>query len=150
MPLVAYNASYDATLLRVEFNRVSVEFDDNLWDKMILLDPYVMDCVVDKYRKGGHKLGQTAKVYGYDLENAHNASADVIATLYILKKIMPKFLKYIKDKFGQEAQNYDDLMQIQSILYREKQVNTENYYKKNKDPNANFNKSWPFADPEED
>lgn len=148
-PLVAYNGSFDATLLRVEFNRINVEFDDSLWDHMILVDPYVIDVSIDKYRRGGHKLGTVAKLYGYDLDNAHDASADVYATLAITRKIMPKFLEYIKETFGEEAKTYEDLMEIQPILYKKYKEGLEKFFRR-ENPNKTLNKSWPFADPEED
>lgn len=148
-PLVAYNASFDITLLREEFKRVGTVFDESLWDEAIVLDPYVMDVAIDQYRKGGHTLGVVAKLYGYNLDNAHDATADVYATLAILMKIMPKFLEHIKDAFGQEAKNFDDLMAIQPIFYRNYKEGLEKFFRR-KDPNKTLNKSWPFADPESD
>jgi len=148
-PLVAYNASFDSTLLREEFKRVSVEFDDKLWDQAIIIDPYVMDCAIDKYRKGGHTLGVVASLYGFDLTNAHNATADVEATLVILERIYPKFMDFAKSTYGAVPESFNDLMELQSALYRTQKEGMEEYFRRTKDPNMTINKSWPFADPEE-
>lgn len=149
IPLVAYNGSFDSTLLRVEFNRINVKFDDELWDQMVLIDPYVFDVSMDQYRRGGHTLGAVAKLYGYDLDNAHDASADVYATLFLARKMMPLFLKYLKETYGDEATSFKDLMEIQPALYRKYKADLERYFRRS-NPNKTLNKSWPFADPEED
>lgn len=147
-PLLAYNGSYDITLIRCEIERLGIDFPSELWDNMILLDPYVMDCAVDQYRKGGHTLGAVAKLYGYDLENAHNASADVLATFHVLENLSPKFLNKIVEDFDKEAETYDDLMKIQKYYYKMYKTSLERYFRKSKDKNMVINKEWPFADKE--
>lgn len=145
IPLVAYNGSYDITLTKVEFERNGIPLD---LTNMTLLDPLVMDRFLDPFRSGGRKLGTVAKLYGYDLENAHNATADVEATLHILDGILPKFLKKVEEKFGAVPQTGSDLMEIQKVLYQNQMTDLERYFRRS-DPNKRINKSWPIADPEE-
>jgi DNA polymerase-3 subunit epsilon len=44
-----------------------------------IIDPLVLDRVVDKWRKGKRTLEAAAGVYGVDLLDAHDASADAVA-----------------------------------------------------------------------
>lgn len=150
IPLVAYNGSFDYSLLRIEFDRIGIGFDPAIWDDMILIDPLIMDNELDPYRKGGRKLGTVAKLYGYDLENAHNAEADVLAVIEIAKQIVPKFIKHMEGKFGQEVSSFEDLMIIQSALYRSQKTRLEGYFRKSKGSDFTINKSWPMIDPDMD
>lgn len=145
IPIVAYNGAYDISLTRIEFERHGIPLD---WDNLILLDPIVMDRYLDPFRKGGRKLGTVAKLYGYDLDNAHNATADVEATLHIISKMFPKFVSRIEEKFGAKPETSKDFMEIQSVLYKNQMVDLERYFRKS-DPSKTINKSWPYQDREE-
>lgn len=145
IPIVAYNGAYDITLTRVEFERHGIPLD---WDSLILLDPLVMDRHLDPFRKGGRKLGRVAELYGYDLSNAHNATADVEATLHIIERMLPKFVNKIEEKFGTKPETAKDFMEIQTVLYMNQMTDLERYFRKS-DPNKTINKSWPYQDREE-
>lgn len=145
IPIVAYNGAYDITLTRVEFERHGIPLD---WDSLILLDPLVMDRHLDPFRKGGRKLGRVAELYGYDLSNAHNATADVEATLHIIERMLPKFVNKIEEKFGTKPETAKDFMEIQTVLYMNQMTDLERYFRKS-DPSKTINKSWPFQNPEE-
>lgn len=151
VPLTAYNGSFDATLIRVEFWRTGVNFDDSLWNDMILIDPMVMAKHLVPFRKGGQKLEVVAKHYGYDLSNAHNATADVEATIYVARKIIPEFVKKIENSFGTEVSDlFPDLMQIQPVLFKQQKESLEQYFrspKGGKGSDFTLNKTWPFQTP---
>ena len=75
IPVVAYNAPYDFTILHYEAKRHDlppVEFG-------FVIDPLVIDKTVDKYRKGKRTLESVAERYNVPLENAHTAKDDAIA-----------------------------------------------------------------------
>lgn len=145
IPLVAYNGGFDITLTKIEFERHGIPLD---LSNMVLLDPLVMDRFIDPYRKGGRKLGTVAKLYGYDLDNAHNATADVEATLHIIRNMMPKFLEKVQSKFGMVPETGKDFMELQSALYSHQMSDLERYFRRS-DPNKTLNKSWPIQDREE-
>lgn len=149
IPLTAYNGSFDATLLRVEFLRAGINFDDSLWNKMILIDPMVMDKYLDPWRRGGQKLGTVSKLYGYDLENAHNATADVEATIHIARRIFSKFVPKIESSLGVKINSYDELMDVQAGCYLVQKTSLEEYFrgKGGKGPDFTINKTWPFQTP---
>ena len=76
IPLVVYNAPYDLTLLDRECRRhrlVPIEHPGPI------IDPLVLDKVVDRYRKGKRTLEVTADLYGVRLDDAHDAGSDAIA-----------------------------------------------------------------------
>lgn len=145
IPIVAYNGAYDISLTRIEFERHGIPLD---WDSLILLDPLVMDRHLEPFRKGGRKLGRVAELYGYDLTNAHEATADCLAALHIAERIIPKFCGKIEEKFGERPETPKDFMDIQSVLYRNQMSDLERYFRKS-DPNKTINKSWPYQDREE-
>ncbi|WP_308287443.1 exonuclease domain-containing protein [Cryobacterium sp. 1639] len=76
-PIVAYNASFDLSMLNAEARRYGLE---PIEDFGPVLDPYVIDKAIDRYRKGKRTLVATAEYYGVLLEGAHDAEADAVAT----------------------------------------------------------------------
>lgn len=74
--LVAYNAAYDLTLLHREALRYGIP---PLVDPAPVIDPYIIDKAIDRYRRGRRTLGMTAAHYGVQLDGAHDAGADAIA-----------------------------------------------------------------------
>ena len=76
LPLVAYNAPYDLTLLNRESLRYAVA---PLLAPSPVVDPLVIDKAVDRYRKGKRTLEVTSAFYGVALEGAHDSGADAIA-----------------------------------------------------------------------
>ena len=75
IPVLAYNAAYDFTILHYEALRYGlhpVEFGN-------VIDPLVIDKTIDKYRKGKRTLGAAAERYNISLDNAHTAKDDAIA-----------------------------------------------------------------------
>jgi DNA polymerase-3 subunit epsilon len=76
MPIVAYNASYDFSLLAHEAVRHGIPA---LIDPQPVIDPLVIDKAYDRYRRGKRTLSVVAEHYAVPLDDAHEASADAIA-----------------------------------------------------------------------
>lgn len=76
IPVVAYNASFDLSLLKHEALRHGIE---PIVDPSPVIDPLVIDKTVDRYRKGKRTLDVVAAHYSVALDAAHEASADAIA-----------------------------------------------------------------------
>jgi DNA polymerase-3 subunit epsilon len=89
-PLMAYNASFDLSMLNAEARRYGLEPID--FASAIVLDPLVIDKGIDKYRKGSRKLIDAAKHYGVELteDAAHDAEQDAIATGRVGWKILER------------------------------------------------------------
>ncbi len=75
IPVLAYNAPYDFTILHYEAKRHGI--DPVKFGYVI--DPLVIDKTIDKFRKGKRTLAAAAERYGVSLENAHTAADDAIA-----------------------------------------------------------------------
>lgn len=77
-PIVAFNASYDFTVLDRELRR---HHNRTLAITGPVLDPLVIDRGVDRYRRGSRKLIAVCEHYGVPLseEDAHNSAADATA-----------------------------------------------------------------------
>jgi DNA polymerase III subunit epsilon len=75
MPLVAFNAPYDFTILHFEALRNGAT---PLVPKPVI-DPLVLDKQEMKYRSGKRTLGVLCADYGVELLDAHNSTADAIA-----------------------------------------------------------------------
>lgn len=88
-PVVAYNASYDFSLLHHDAIRRGVTPLDN---PAPIVDPLVIDKKVDTYRKGSRTLQAACDVYGVDLgSSAHDSQADAVAAGLVFKAIQEKF-----------------------------------------------------------
>lgn len=132
VPLVIYNAPYDITLLKSEFLRYGINFD-RPFDKVI--DPYVIDKAVDKYRKGKRILLETAKLYGFELVNAHTADADNKASLYIARHLLHKHFE--------DSTTIEELQELQKEWKAEQSASLQKYFRKT-DPEAVINGEWPY------
>ena len=88
IPVVAYNAPYDFTILKYEALRHGLE---PILEPFPVLDPLVIDKKVDQYRSGKRRLENAAQVYGVELSDAHNATADAVAAGRVMQAIADKF-----------------------------------------------------------
>ncbi len=76
LPIVAYNASYDFSLLAHEARRHGLP---ELHAPQPVIDPLVIDKAHDRYRRGKRTLSVVAEHYEVVLDAAHEASADAVA-----------------------------------------------------------------------
>ena len=76
IPVVAFNANYDFSLLLAECQRHGIA---PIEAPTPVIDPLVMDKAFDRYRRGKRRLTDVAEHYGVSLEDAHDAAADARA-----------------------------------------------------------------------
>jgi DNA polymerase-3 subunit epsilon len=82
VPVVAFNARFDLTILDREARRYGLRpLLDRVGgpDGMLVVDPHVLDRHFDRYRPGKRTLGAVCRQYGVSLERAHTANADALA-----------------------------------------------------------------------
>lgn len=93
MPLVSYNGSFDWSILHFELLRHGLEpMTSRLdGDPVTLIDAYVLDNKVDRYRSGSRSLVAVCEHYGVKLEEAHAAHADAAAALSVAERIAEKY-----------------------------------------------------------
>lgn len=88
IPVVAYNASYDFSLLKHEAVRWGVE---PLHAPCPVIDPFIVDKTLDRYRKGKRTLDRVAAHYAVALEAAHEAAADAIAAGRVAQALAARY-----------------------------------------------------------
>ncbi|HIZ34586.1 MAG TPA: DNA polymerase III subunit epsilon [Candidatus Ruania gallistercoris] len=87
IPVVAYNAAFDLTIIERELERHRLPTIGERLGRPLapVLDPLVIDRGVDRYRKGKRKLVDLCGHYGVQESGAlHTADVDVAATLDVL------------------------------------------------------------------
>ncbi|MEV8451460.1 3'-5' exonuclease [Streptomyces sp. NPDC052095] len=90
VPVVAYNAAFDLTLLTAELRRHGLpSLSDRLGGAGIgpVIDPYTIDRAVDRYRKGKRTLEAVCVEYGVVHGGAHDAGADALAAVRVAHAI---------------------------------------------------------------
>lgn len=131
IPVAAYNAAFDFTILKSEAERYGWDFRA----PRFILDGYVIDKKLDPYRKGKRQLAATAAHYGFDMTNAHDAEADCLAAGILTYRLLShqwifdQELSYIHNKTIEHAK--DQAASLQA------------YFRK-KDPSAIVDGTWPI------
>ncbi|MFE0511710.1 3'-5' exonuclease [Streptomyces sp. NPDC058964] len=92
-PLVVMNAPFDLTLLDRELRRHRASSLDRWFESspLLVLDPRVLDKHLDRYRKGRRTLTDLCEHYGVTLEGAHDAGADALAALDVVRAVGRRF-----------------------------------------------------------
>ncbi|MDH6611365.1 DNA polymerase-3 subunit epsilon [Streptomyces sp. SAI-208] len=92
-PLVVMNAPFDLTLLDRELRRHRASSLDRWLQASTLrvLDPRVLDRHLDRYRKGRRTLTDLCAHYEVPLEGAHDAAADALAALDVVRALGRRF-----------------------------------------------------------
>jgi DNA polymerase III subunit epsilon len=96
VPVVAYNAAFDLTLLAAELRRHALpSLDDRLGGAppAPVIDPYTIDRWVDRYRRGKRNLEAVCAEYGVVLDAAHTAPADALAAARLASAIADRHPK---------------------------------------------------------
>lgn len=133
IPVVAYNASYDLTLLNREALRHGVA---PLVDPSPVVDPLVIDKAVDKYRKGKRTLEVTSVFYGVSLTGAHDAGADAIAAGRVAQALARAYPAVLGIEAG-------ELHALQVAWSSEQAADFQSYMRRVKDPEFTTSGAWP-------
>lgn len=88
-PVVAFRAGFDLTLLSHEFDRYHI--DQLPWEKLLVLDPSVLDKQADRFRRGKRRLENVCENYGVQLKEWHSALADATAAVELTRAIGRQF-----------------------------------------------------------
>ena len=92
IPVVAYNAPYDFSLLHHEALRHGVE---PLANPFPVIDPLVVDKAYDRWRRGKRTLQVVAAHYAVQLAEAHEASADALAAGRVAQALASRFAPWL-------------------------------------------------------
>ena len=133
IPVVAYNAPYDFTILHYEALRNGLT---PLSNPAPVIDPLVIDKFLDRYRGGKRRLELTAAHYGVELTDAHNATADAVAAGRVAQAIARKFAK----RLSIDAAELHDL---QIVWSKDLDLDFEKFMQ-GKDPSFKTTLGWPL------
>ncbi|MFB9926047.1 3'-5' exonuclease [Amycolatopsis halotolerans] len=130
-PLVAYNASFDFTVLARELGRIGapalVPFP--------VVDPYVIDKHVDRYRKGKRTLTASCEHYGVKLDQAHDSDSDALAAARLAWMLANRY-----PQIGEKSLR--ELHVAQFGWYREQQLGLADYFAR-QGKQETVNTEWP-------
>lgn len=130
VPVVAFNANFDFTILAAETERHSIRFD--LPEHII--DPLVIDRAMFKYRKGKRTLEVLTEQYGLPAFDAHDATADAIAAGRLaLAQLRGTTL------------TLDRLMEMQPIWHQQQAESLEEWLRRT-DSSVVVDRGWPTKD----
>lgn len=133
VPVVAYNAPYDFTILNREATRHGITALSNLSP---IIDPLVIDKALDRFRKGKRTLEATAAFYGVPLDDAHDAGADAIAA--------GRVAQAIARAHGEALPLAATEMHAQQIEWAAEQAESfQKYMRASRDPEFTADGSWP-------
>ena len=92
MPLVAFNAPYDFTILEFEAQR----YETNTLIPIPVIDPLVIDRKL-RFGPGKRNLTVLCDLYGVKLDDAHNSTADAVAAGRIAQRQAVKYPELKQD-----------------------------------------------------
>ncbi|MEH0637055.1 3'-5' exonuclease [Streptomyces bottropensis] len=145
VPVVAYNAAFDLSLLSAELRRHSLpSLRDRLGtDPAPVIDPYTIDRSVDRYRRGKRNLEAVCGEYGVALDSAHDASADALAAARLARAIAQRHPKVA-------ALGPAELHRRQIEWYAEWAADFQAFLRRKGNPEAVVDATWPLRESAEE
>ncbi|MFD0077430.1 3'-5' exonuclease [Streptomyces sp. NPDC127166] len=140
VPVVAYNASFDLTLLAAELRRHGLpSLEERLGGTAIgpVVDPYTIDRAVDRYRRGKRTLEAVCGEYGVVLEAAHQAAADALAAVRVAVAIAERHPQVA-------ALDPAELHERQIAWYRVWAEDFQAFLRRKGDAEAVVDSTWPL------
>ncbi|MFF8606191.1 3'-5' exonuclease [Streptomyces sp. NPDC015346] len=142
VPVVAYNAAFDLTLLSAELRRHGLpSLSDRLGGAGIgpVVDPYTIDRAVDRYRRGKRNLEAVCGEYGVVLDTAHQAAADALAAVRVAVAIAERHPSVA-------ALTPVELHERQIDWYRVWAEDFQDFLRRKGSPEAVVDPSWPLRE----
>ncbi|MFG3124956.1 3'-5' exonuclease [Streptomyces sp. NPDC017615] len=142
MPVVAYNAAFDLTLLSAELRRHGLpSLAERLGGRVPapVIDPYTIDRRVDRYRRGKRNLEAVCAEYGVVLDAAHDASADALAAARLATAIAERYPKIA-------GLGTAELHRCQIEWYAEWAADFEAFLRRKGETEAVIDRVWPVRE----
>ncbi|MER5431463.1 3'-5' exonuclease [Streptomyces sp. NPDC002588] len=143
VPVVAYNAAFDLSLLSAELRRHGLpSLQDRLGgqEPAPVLDPYTIDRRADRYRRGKRNLEAVCAEYGVTLDAAHDASADALAAARLACAIADRHPKIA-------ALGPAELHRRQIEWYAEWAADFQRFLRGKGETDAVVDGAWPLREP---
>uniref|UniRef100_A0AAU2VK33 3'-5' exonuclease n=1 Tax=Streptomyces sp. NBC_00008 TaxID=2903610 RepID=A0AAU2VK33_9ACTN len=143
VPVVAYNAAFDLTLLTAELHRHGLpSLSERLGGAGIgpVVDPYTIDRAVDRYRKGKRNLEAVCVEYGVVHGGAHDAGADALAAVRVAYAIAARHGSVA-------ALSAAELHERQIAWYAEWAADFQRFLRRKGTADAVIDGRWPVREP---
>ncbi|MHA7278959.1 exonuclease domain-containing protein [Arthrobacter sp. MDT2-2] len=134
VPVLAYNARYDFTVLAQEGRRHGVETPR----PSPVVDPFIMDKQADRYRRGKRTLTALCEHYGIRFEHAHTSAADVLATLQVGRVLAEQYAFLRRPAADLHAS---------LVVWADRQAASFEEYLRRTEPDAVIERAWPVIEP---
>jgi DNA polymerase-3 subunit epsilon len=141
LPLVVFNAPYDLTLMDAEAVRYGLPGlrGRPAFERALVVDPLVIDRVVDPGRDGPRTLQATAEFYSVAASAPHTATDDAVTACLVARRIGRRFpLVGTADATTLHA--------AQREWYRRRAVHVQASRRANGDADVVVDKGWPLYD----
>lgn len=129
-PVLAFNAAYDLTVLARECERHEIAGAP----PFPVLDPFILNKQVHRFRKGKRTLGALCTEYGVVLDAAHTSAADALATERLATAMAEKFVA---------LQAPASALHNAQIGWAAEQAASLQEYFRRRDPDAVVDGTWP-------
>lgn len=137
IPVLAYNARYDFTVLAEEGRRHGIAVPA----PSPVIDPFIMDKQADRYRRGKRTLTALCEHYGVRFDNAHTSAADVQATLRVGDILADRF-----PFLQRPARELHSAL----VVWADRQAASFEEYLRRTEPDAVIERAWPVVPHERD
>ena len=132
VPVVGFNVTFDFAILEAELARHDLPTLRQRLEGSVepIVDPLVLDRILDRYRKGKRNLASVCIAYDLPLrEDFHNAQADVSATLNLLGAMSERFpellemgpgemMQFQAEAHSQWARSFNEFMSARNPDFR--------------------------------
>ncbi|MCC3774849.1 exonuclease domain-containing protein [Streptomyces sp. UNOB3_S3] len=146
VPVVAYNAAFDLSLLSAELARYGLRsLTERLGEDGAgapaavgpVVDPLTIDRAVDRFRKGRRTLAAACGEYGVVLDGAHEAGADALAAVRVARAIAGRYEDVA-------AADLWELHRDQERWYGEWAAGYQKWLRRQGNPEAVVEGTWPL------
>lgn len=136
IPIVAFNGTFDFTMVDRALARQNLP--PLPLERAVIIDPFVIDKAVDKYRKGKRQLTNVTEHYGVEFSNAHEASADAVAAARVLFVMSERLREVARMKLSR-------LGWSQQLAFQQQAQGLEEHFRRRGTLEAPLNKCWLVA-----
>lgn len=138
LPVVAFNASFDFSMLAAELDRYRLPSLEARLGREIgpVLDPYVIDGHLS-YRKGSRKLVDQCAHYGVKIDGAHDSTHDAVAAARVMWRIAKRTPKIAARSLEQLHADQVTWAEMRAVSFRE-------YLRKQGKPTDDVHGDWPL------
>lgn len=138
LPVVAFNASFDFSMLAAELDRYDLPSLEARLGRDIgpVLDPYVIDGHLS-YRKGSRKLVDQCAHYDVKIDGAHDSTHDAVAAARVMWRIAKRTPKIA-------ARSLEQLHDDQAVWAAERAASFRAYLERQGKDATDVDGTWPM------